>query len=105
MLPRQAFTRTDDLPAPREPDGHIRLSFRGTTEDDDHPIHDLSAAAFVGDALFVAGDEGGCIERLTPAGDGEWGAHTSFDAAALLGWTPNARSTSRGWRRRTAGCG
>lgn len=89
MLPPHAFTPSHDLPAARHPDGHVRLSFRGTATDDDHAINDLSAAAFVGDALFLAGDEGACIERLVPTGPGEWGAHRSFDAAALLGLDPD----------------
>lgn len=84
LLPRQTFT-TSAMPAPVEPAGHVRLDFAGSPHDDGHPLNDLSAAAFVGSTLFVAGDEGARIERLVPTGDGIWGDHTPFDLAALLG--------------------
>ncbi|WP_315761139.1 DUF3616 domain-containing protein [Sphingomonas sp. Y38-1Y] len=84
MLPRRSFT-ADRLPAPRAAVGHVRLDFAGSAHDDDHPMHDLSGAAFVGTTLFVAGDEGARIERLVPAGEGVWGEHRPFDLKALLG--------------------
>lgn len=84
MLPRQSFT-ADRLPAPRAAVGHIRLEFRGAADDDDHPMHDLSGAAFVGTTLFVAGDEGARLERLVPTAPGVWGEHRAFDLVALLG--------------------
>jgi hypothetical protein len=84
MLPRQVLT-SNAMPAPQLPIGHVRLQFGGSVDEPGHPVHDLSAAAFVGTTLFVAGDEGARIERLLPTGDGVWGDHAAFDLAALLG--------------------
>ena len=77
-LQPQPFTKTDDLPAPREPVGHVKLKFSGDAHDDEHPIHDISASAMVGQALFLAGDEAHCIERLTPGQYGWWENHQRF---------------------------
>ena len=77
-LKPQAFTRTDDLPTPREPVGHIKLLFDGDAKDDAHPIHDISACAFAGNALFVAGDETHGVERLTPGKYGWFENHTRY---------------------------
>ncbi|WP_176484650.1 DUF3616 domain-containing protein [Sphingomonas spermidinifaciens] len=84
MLPRQSFNAAR-LPAPRAAIGHLRLEFAGAPDEEDHPINDLSGAAFVGTTLFVAGDEGARIERLVPTAPGVWGEHRAFDLAALLG--------------------
>ena len=74
----QRFTKTDDLPVPREPDAHVKLHFGGDLQAGDHPIHDLSACARAGDALFVAGDEAHSIERLVPGRHGWFTDHTRF---------------------------
>jgi hypothetical protein len=87
MLPRHDLA-SHAMPTPLVPLGHVRLDFGGSADEAGHPVHDLSAAAFVGTTLFVAGDEGARIERLLPTGDGIWGAHRAFDLAARLGLDP-----------------
>lgn len=77
LAPRR-FTRSDDLPEPREPVGHVRLAFTGETANPDHAMHDLSACGSAGETLFVAGDEACGIERLVPAENGWLGRHESF---------------------------
>ena len=77
-LKPQPFTKTDDLPAPREPVGHIKLHFTGETKDADHPLYDLSACARVGNALFVAGDEAHSVERLSLGEHGWLTDHKTF---------------------------
>ncbi|WP_260483160.1 DUF3616 domain-containing protein [Sphingomicrobium flavum] len=84
LIERQQFTQTDDPPAPAEPEGHLRLCFKGDTEDGDHPIADLSAAAIVGNALFVAGDEAHAVERLTIDDDGQASDHRRFELRDYL---------------------
>ena len=78
ILEPQAFTTSDDLPTPREPVGHMKLAFMGDIDEDDHPILDLSACAFAGDTLFVAGDEAHGVERLVPAQYGWMGDHARY---------------------------
>ena len=79
ILKPRPFTRTDDLPAPREPVGHVRLHFTGDPEaDGEHPLWDISACGRSGETLFVAGDEAHGIERLVPARHGWLGEHESF---------------------------
>ncbi|ANU08301.1 DUF3616 domain-containing protein [Paraurantiacibacter namhicola] len=79
ILAPQPFTKTDNLPAPREPVGHIKLSFGGdASEDDEHPLWDISACGVIGQTLFVAGDEAHGVERLTPAQHGWLGDHKAF---------------------------
>ena len=78
LLEPAPFTKTDDLPEPREPIGHIRFRFTGdASEDDEHPLWDISACGRAGKTIFVAGDEAHCVERLVPV-DGEYGDHTRF---------------------------
>ena len=77
-LQPQPFTNSDNLPAPREPVGHVKLKFSGDAHDGEHPIHDISASAFAGETLFVAGDEAHCVERLTPGKYGWLENHTRF---------------------------
>ncbi|RJY08299.1 DUF3616 domain-containing protein [Aurantiacibacter aquimixticola] len=83
-LQPQPFSKTNDLPEPREPVGHIKLHFAGDTDDGDHPIHDLSACAKVGIALFVAGDEAHAVERLTIGKHGWLTDHRSFKLKDFL---------------------
>ena len=57
LLEPAPFTKTDDLPEPREPIGHIRFRFTGdASEDDEHPLWDISACGRAGKTIFVAGD-------------------------------------------------
>ena len=78
------FTRSDDLPAPRDPVAHITLDFSGDAEDDEHPIHDISACAWSRGALFVAGDEAHSIERLVPGRHGWFTQHTTYPLGDFL---------------------
>lgn len=79
ILKPRPFTETDDLPEPREPVGHIRLHFTGdASEDDEHPLWDISACGRAGSTLFVAGDEAHAVERLVPAEHGWLGDHKTF---------------------------
>ena len=77
-LQPQPFTKSDDLPAPREPVGHLKLHFHGDIEEDSRPILDLSACARAGKALFVAGDEAHSVERLVPGRHGWLTDHQRF---------------------------
>lgn len=84
MLAPRPFTTARDLPKPREPVGHLRIAFSGDATDSDHPIHDISACAIAGNALFLAGDEAHSIERVTPAGEGTLADHRSFALSDYL---------------------
>jgi hypothetical protein len=84
VIPPEPFTRTDDLPEPREPVGHLRIVFTGDVADKDHPIHDISACVISGAALFVAGDEAHAIERLVPDGEGTMGRHVRYALSDFL---------------------
>lgn len=84
MLKPRRFKDVDDLPLAEEPLGHVKLCFDGPVEEDDHPIHDLSACALADGALFVAGDESSCLERLTQTGSSSWGNHERFAVGDLL---------------------
>ncbi len=83
-LKPQSFTAADDLPTPREPVGHIRLHFGSDADGDDSPMLDLSACAWVGDALFVAGDEACSIERLVKGRHGWMTERASFPLGDFL---------------------
>ena len=78
-LQAQPFTEADNLPAPREPVGHIKLHFTGETANEDHAMYDLSACARVENSLFVAGDEAHGVERLTLGKHGWLTDHTKFE--------------------------
>ena len=65
-----------DNPEQRPP--ALPLRFRPAAEDE-APSVDLSAAVEVGRDLWIAGDEGATIERLSRADEGDgYGAHASF---------------------------
>ena len=64
----------DAWPPPASPVAqvHIRLEHRP----DEKPLaHDISAAAAVGQTLFLAADEHATVEVLDRTGDGDLGAH------------------------------
>ncbi|MEO1491111.1 MAG: DUF3616 domain-containing protein [Pseudomonadota bacterium] len=50
----------------------------------DAPFRDLSAGARIGDTLFVAGDEGAAIERLSPGPRKTWVQTESYRLAKLI---------------------
>lgn len=70
---------------PAAPAATVALRFR--TGPDCPSVANLSAAARIADTLFLAGDEGSALERLTPDGgdDGDgWGNHERLDLAELV---------------------
>jgi hypothetical protein len=84
MRPSKHSTQSGRLPRPRDPVGQVLIRFRGDAADDDHPIHDISAAAVAGDALFLAGDEANTIERMTRREDDSLGNCATYALADLL---------------------
>lgn len=55
----------------------LRFVHEDDLDDVEDPLRkDLSAAAAIGDCLFVASDEGATIERLVRTADGEYAEHT-----------------------------
>lgn len=66
---------------PARPAAQVALRF--DAERGCRSVSNLSAATRVGDTLFLAGDEGAAIERLTPEGD-DWGNHRRVSLGELL---------------------
>lgn len=66
---------------PAAPAAEVALRFR--TDPGCPSVANLSAATRIGDTLFLAGDEGAAIERLTPD-RGDWGNHARLDLTGLL---------------------
>jgi hypothetical protein len=66
---------------PAAPAAEVSLRFR--TEPGCASVANLSAATRIGHTLFLAGDEGASIERLTPDRGG-WGNHERIDLTKLL---------------------
>lgn len=63
---------------------HVTLRFDPDHDEDDVLRGQLSAVTQGGRELWVASDEMNSVERLTPAGEGTWGAHRTFDLAEHL---------------------
>jgi len=62
----------------------LRFKHHSVVEHVNDPIeHDLSAAAFCEDSLFLSGDETAGVDRLTEAGD-HWGNHEHFPLGKLI---------------------
>jgi hypothetical protein len=70
-------------PAPSPVAGQVTLDF-GPALGERKTIKNFSAGSRVGDTLFVAADEFGCVDRLTEVADGRWGAHRRYNLAELL---------------------
>jgi hypothetical protein len=66
---------------PAAPAAEVTLRFR--TDPGCPGVANLSAATRIGDTLFLAGDEGAALERLTPD-RGDWGNHARLDLTGLL---------------------
>lgn len=69
-----------------EPKSQVTLKFRhfSTIEHVEDPIHhDLSAAARIGDSLFLSCDETAGVDRLTETGNG-WGDHRHFSFGDMV---------------------
>jgi hypothetical protein len=50
-------TKSDNLPSPREPVGHIRLAFDGAPDDNEnHPLRDILACGRAAHTLSISGD-------------------------------------------------
>lgn len=65
-------------PEPARPDAQLRLALdKPPASDEPHPAHDISAAACVGDTLFLAADEAARLEVLARNGEG-FGEHQSI---------------------------
>lgn len=72
-------------PEPEQPRRQATLQLDAPTADkDDQPVRDISAAALIGDDLFLGADEGAKLERLSPDGRGGWANHTQFDLKDYL---------------------
>jgi hypothetical protein len=84
MRPSKQSSRDSNLPRPRERLGQLLIRFNGDAADKDHPIHDISATAVSGDALFLAGDEANSVERVVRLEDGSLGNSTSYRLADYL---------------------
>lgn len=63
----------------------VTLAFDALGDDADDCLANLSAAVAAGDALFLGGDEGATLERLTRTGEG-WGEHVRLPLADCLEW-------------------
>ena len=68
-------------PEPAERTGRVTLALGDAAR---KVVRNLSAGTRIDDSLFVAADEYGTISRLTPTGDGGWGARTDFALCDLL---------------------
>jgi hypothetical protein len=69
------------FPAPAGPAASLELRFDAAGDTD--TVRNLSAAAILDSNLFLASDEGTCIERLTFDGEG-WRKHVRIDLCDLL---------------------
>ena len=69
-------------PPAAEKTGTVQLRLDATADDADC-ISNISATAILGDSLFLASDEGGCIERLTWDGS-RWSHQLRVDLTELL---------------------
>ena len=66
----------------------------------------FSAIVLHGSHLWLGGDEGTSIDRMTLDADGNFGSHTRFDLAPLLKLPGGGgKSTSKGWMSTADICG
>jgi hypothetical protein len=77
--------RGSDLgwPHPAKPAATIKLE-TGAASGADKTLKNFSAGSRIGRTLFLAADEGCCIDRLTEVKNGRWGNHVRFNLANLL---------------------
>lgn len=71
-------------PPTTQPVGEECLVLDADCTGTDDPTLDLSAAARHGNTLFLGGDEGVCIDRLTRGDAGTWASHCRFPLDAIL---------------------
>jgi Protein of unknown function (DUF3616) len=67
------------------PTRQVSLTLRGAGGEDLTKIRDNCSALLIhNEHLWIGGDEGTCVDRFAPLGDGNFGQHQRFDLAPIL---------------------